>query len=151
MRTSRAARFAAAFAALYAAHQVGDHIVQLDRDAQDKGKPGREGQAACARHVASYTATAAAALAATEAVTRAGIRPGRALAGLLLSAATHYVIDRRKPLRRFAEMSGHADFYQLGMPRPGRDDKPCLGTGAYALDQSAHVGCLFLAALIASR
>ncbi|MEV5819361.1 DUF3307 domain-containing protein [Micromonospora haikouensis] len=148
--TSRAARFAAAFAALYAAHQLGDHHVQRDDDAQTKGKPGSDGRAACARHVATYTLTCAAALAATNRVTGAGMRPGRVLAGLVFSAATHYVIDRREPLRRFAEATGHAGFYRLGMPRPGRDDNPTLGTGAYALDQSAHVGCLFVAALIAS-
>jgi hypothetical protein len=149
--TSRAARFAAAFASLYAAHQVADHHVQSDRDAQAKGKPGREGQAACARHVASYTATAAAALAFTEKATGAGMRPGRVAAALAVSAVSHYVIDRREPLRRFAEATGHGGFYRLGQPRPGKDDKPCLGTGAYALDQAAHVGFLWLAALIGGK
>lgn len=149
--SARVARFAGAFAALYAAHQVADHHVQRDRDARDKGKPGREGQAACTRHVASYTATAAVAMVATSAVTGAGFRPGRVLAALALSAATHYVIDRREPLRKFAAATGHAGFYQLGAPRPGHDDNPSLGTGAYALDQSAHVGCLFVAALIAAK
>jgi hypothetical protein len=136
------------FAALYAAHQVADHHVQRDHDARDKGLPGLKGHAACGRHVASYTATAALALAATAAVT--GRRPslGRVAAGLALSAVSHYVIDRRAPLKRFAELTGHAGFYTLGAPRPGHDDNPSLGTGAYALDQSAHVGFLFAAALI---
>jgi hypothetical protein len=145
---STAARFGAVFAALYAAHQVADHHVQRDSQAQAKGRPGREGRAACARHVASYTATAALALAATSAVTRTRMPLGRTIAGLALSAVTHYVIDRREPLRRFAEATGHGDFYRLGAPRPGRDDNPCLGTGAYALDQSLHVGFLFAAALV---
>ncbi|MFI5931267.1 DUF3307 domain-containing protein [Actinoplanes sp. NPDC051494] len=136
------------FAALYAAHQVADHHVQTDCQARDKGKPGRDGQLACLRHVASYTATAVVALAATAAVTGARPQLGRVAAGLALSAVTHYVIDRRKPLRRFAELTGHAGFYQLGAPRPEHDDNPSLGTGAYALDQSAHVGFLFAAALI---
>lgn len=149
--SARAARFAAAFAALYAAHQVADHHVQRDVEARDKGKPGREGQLACARHVASYTATAAVAMAATCKVTGAGFKPGRVAAALALSAVSHYVIDRREPLRRFAEATGHAGFYQLGAPRPGRDDNPSLGTGAYALDQSAHTGFLFVAALIAAK
>lgn len=96
------------FAALYAAHQVGDHHVQRDCDAQAKGLPGRAGQLACLRHVTSYTATAAVALAATHAAT--GVRPrlGRTLAGLALSAVSHYVIDRREPLRRFAAATGQA-------------------------------------------
>ena len=150
MNIAKAARFAAIFGTLYAAHQVADHHVQRDVDAQVKGWPGPEGRKACARHVASYTATAAVTLAATNRITQAGIRPGRALAALAFSALTHYVIDRREPLRRFAESTGHGDFYRLGQPRPGRDDNPTLGTGAYALDQSAHVGCLLVAAWIAS-
>jgi hypothetical protein len=136
------------FAALYAAHQVGDHHVQRDSDAQAKGLPGREGHAACLRHVATYTATAVVALAAAAAATGTRPRLGRVAAGLALSAVSHYVIDRRTPLKRFAEATGVAGFYRLGMPRPGRDDNPSLGTGAYALDQSAHVAFLFAAALI---
>lgn len=150
MTTSRAARFGAAFAALYAAHQVADHHVQRDCDAQMKSNTGVEGHMACARHVASYTATAAVALAATEAVTRGGLRPWMVAAALTVSAVSHYVIDRREPLRRFAEATGHGGFYRLGAPRDGKDDNPSLGTGAYALDQSAHVGFLFLSALIAA-
>lgn len=150
MGVAKAARFAAVFATLYAAHAVADHHVQRDADAQTKGLPGPDGRAACARHVASYTATSAAALAVTNRVTGAGIRPGRALAALAFSAVTHYVIDRREPLRRFAEATGHGGFYRLGQPRPGRDDNPSLGTGAYALDQSAHVGALLVAAWIAA-
>lgn len=136
------------FAALLAGHYIGDFHVQRDTDAQAKGLPGKVGQAACARHVASYTATAAVALAGMLLATRSKLNPWRVGLGLALSAASHYVIDRREPLRRFAEATGHAGFYRLGMPREGRDDNPSLGTGAYALDQSAHVGFLFLAALI---
>jgi hypothetical protein len=136
------------FAALFAAHQVADHHVQRDRDAQAKGLPGVEGHLACARHVASYTATAVAALGAAHLA--AGTRPrlGRTALGLAVSAVSHYVIDRRAPLKRFAELTGNGKLYALGAPRPGRDDNPTLGTGAYALDQSAHVGFLFVAALI---
>lgn len=147
---SRAARFGAVFATLYAAHQVGDHWVQQDREACTKAADGREGQLACARHVATYTATAAAALAATNRVTGAGINPGRALIALGLSAVTHYAIDRGPLLRAAAERTGNGRLYVLGAPRPGRDDNPTLGTGRYALDQSAHVAFLFAAALIAS-
>lgn len=136
------------FAALFAAHSVADHHVQRDGDAQAKGLPGRAGQLACARHVASYTATAAVALAAVRCATGTLLPLGRTVVGLALSAVSHYVIDRRGPLKRFAELTGHGGFYQLGMPRPGRDDNPSLGTGAYALDQSAHHAFLFLAALI---
>lgn len=134
-------------ATLLVAHSVADHHVQRDRDAQAKGGPGVKGHAACARHVASYTATAALALAVTSRVSRTRLPVGRTVAGLAVSAVSHYVIDRRGPLKRFAELTGHGGFYQLGAPRPGRDDNPSLGTGAYALDQSAHQFFLFAAAL----
>ncbi|MET0423617.1 MAG: DUF3307 domain-containing protein [Actinoplanes sp.] len=136
------------YATLITAHAVGDHIVQSDRDACEKALPGRTGQLACVRHVVSYTATAALALAATAAVTGTRARTGRVLAGLAVSAISHYVIDRRVLLKRFAEATGKARFFQLGAPRPGHDDNPTLGTGAYALDQSAHHFFLFAAALI---
>lgn len=135
-------------ATLLVAHSVADHWVQNDGDAQLKGKRGNVGRRACARHVASYTATAALALAAVHRATGGRLPLGRTVAGLALSAVSHYVIDRRAPLRLAAEWTGSGDFYQLGMPRAGRDDNPSLGTGAYALDQSAHQFFLFAAALI---
>src|SRR5690242_21078110 len=46
-----------AFAALYAAHQVGDHWVQTQDQADRKGRPGAEGRITCAAHVMTYTAT----------------------------------------------------------------------------------------------
>lgn len=137
------------FAALFVSHSVGDHHVQRDRDAQLKGLPGCEGRLACARHVASYIGTQAVALAAAYLATGARPRWGRLAAGLAVSAVSHYVIDRRTPLKRFAEATGHAGFYALGAPRGGHyDDNPTLGTGAYALDQSAHHFFLLVAALI---
>jgi hypothetical protein len=143
-----AARFAAAYAALHGSHVVADHIVQSDGEACDKALPGLKGHAACGRHVASYTATQLLTLMAVNRVTGARLRPSRIAAGLALSAVSHYVIDRRVLLRKFADATGNARFYRLGAPRPGKDDNPTLGTGAYALDQAAHTGFLFLAALI---
>jgi hypothetical protein len=140
--------FAAVFAALYAAHQVADHWVQTDHQANHKGLPGWPGRWNCAKHVATYTLTGVVALAALAAVT--GWRPALLplTAGLAVNAVSHYIADRRTPLRRIAEWTGHGGFYTLGTPRPGRDDNPSLGTGAYALDQSWHVGWLFITALI---
>jgi hypothetical protein len=145
---SAAARLGAAYAALHASHVFADHCVQSDRDAQLKALPGIEGHAACARHVGSYVLTQAVALAAVNAATGARLRPGRVLAGLALSAVSHYVIDRRTLLKWAAEHTGKGRFYNLGVPRPGHDDNPSLGTGAYALDQSAHTAFLFMAALL---
>jgi hypothetical protein len=141
--------FAAAFIALYVAHQVADHWVQTDHQAATKGQPGWAGRVACAGHVATYTITALISCIAVGAV--CGVRPDWAwhvLAGLAISAITHYIADRRTPLRRLAQWTGHGRFFSLGAPREGKDDNPSLGTGAYALDQSYHYLWLFVAALV---
>jgi hypothetical protein len=131
-----AADFAAAFGALYAAHSVADHWVQTQHQADCKGQPGWPGRLACAAHVATYTLTAAVALALVAAVT--GWRPGLlpVLAGLAVSAVTHYIADRRTPLRWLAD--------RLGKDRDWLE----RGGGMYALDQSWHVGWLGVAALL---
>lgn len=91
---SRATQFSAVYAALTAAHEVADHIVQVDRDAAGKGKEGAEGRAACLRHVGSYTLTQALALAAADRGLGLRLNWRYATAGLLVSAATHYAADR---------------------------------------------------------
>jgi hypothetical protein len=151
------AAFGATFAALYAAHTVGDHWVQTHRQACGKGALGWPGRIWCARHVITLTITKLVALLALTAVTGLDIHPAYMAAGLGLDAASHYWADRaaRHPnslrvatLARLAEALGKGDFYRMGAPRMGRDDQPHLGTGAYALDQSFHVLFLFIAALI---
>lgn len=144
---SAAARFAAVYAVLTAAHEVADHWVQVDTQAVAKGKPGREGAAACARHVASYTATQAVALAATSHTLNLQLNPRKAALALAVSAASHYVADRQgghwqdeqpRGIVRLAAATGHAGWLQR--------DK---GAG-YLLDQSWHKGWITLAALIAA-
>lgn len=142
---------AAVFAALYAAHHVGDHWIQTHHQAQRKAAPGWPGRIACAKHVITYTLTCVAALALLVAAT--SWRPGTVelAVGLSVSAVSHYIADRRTPLFRLAcavdRWTGKAGFWNLGAPRADRDDNPSLGTGAYALDQSWHIGWLFLSAL----
>jgi hypothetical protein len=143
-----AATFAAVFAALYVAHEVGDHWIQTHRQAMAKGQPGWAGRRACAAHVATLTLTKAAAVALAGVVLDLHLAVAAVAAGLALDAATHYWADRRTTLAGLARVLGKADFYQLGAPRPGHDDGPHLGTGAYALDQSWHIGWLFIAALL---
>lgn len=141
--------YAATAATLYAMHQLGDHWIQSDHDAQAKGRPGWDGRRACATHVATLTITKVIGLGLMLAVT--GLRPaGWALVlGLAVDAGSHYWADRRTTLARLAELvPGKAAFWQLGAPRAGHDDNPSLGTGAYALDQSWHIGWLFIAALL---
>lgn len=143
-----AALFGAVFAALYAAHQVGDHWVQTGGQAAGKGAHTAAGRLACTRHVATLTATKAAFLGLAVLVLGLPLSPAAVVAGLAVDAGSHWWADRRHTLAALAARCGKADFYALGQPRPGRDDLPSLGTGAYALDQSWHVGWLFVAALI---
>ena len=143
--TSPAARTAAVYAALTAAHEVGDHWVQIDSQATAKGNPGIEGVRACVAHVATYTATQAAALLAADRLL--GLRIGwkRAAAGLAISAATHYVADRQgghwrdkepRGIVCLAAKTGHAGWLQ-------RDP----GAG-YLMDQSWHKGWIAVAAAV---
>lgn len=143
-----AAVLSVSFAALFAAHQVGDHWIQTHGDALAKGGVGWKARAACARHVATLTATKLAALLAAFAVTGLPMRPLWWAAGLGMDAVSHYWADRRTTLRWLAGVAGKGEFFNLGAPRPGRDDNPSLGTGAYALDQSWHVLWLFVTALM---
>ena len=131
--------FAAVFATLYAAHQVADHWVQTQHQADTKGQPGRVGRVACAAHVASYTLTAVVALGVLCLYTGLELSPWSTMVGLTVSAVTHYIADRREPLRRIADATGSGPFYRVNSGGIN---------GAYLLDQSWHVGFLFLSALI---
>lgn len=142
------ATFAAVFAALYAAHQVADHWVQTDHQAAHKGQGGWVGRWNCAKHVATYGATQLLALGVLALALDLRLSPLWLAAGMAVNLGTHYIADRRTPLRRIAEKLGSDGFYRLGAPRPGHDDNPSLGTGAYALDQSWHIGWLFVAAVV---
>lgn len=147
-----AVTFAAVFAALFAAHSVGDHWVQTHHQACAKGAPTTAGRIACARHVATLTAVKTAALTALALSTGLALSPWAAALGLAVDALSHYWADRsayhadRKhsvTLERLGQMFRKGGFYQLG----DRLIAP-TGTGAYALDQSWHVGWLFITALI---
>ncbi|MFD8155325.1 MULTISPECIES: transcriptional regulator [Streptomyces] len=141
MTANRAAAYPAVYALLRVAADVADHWVQSDHQAQHKAKPGAEGHKALAGHVASYTATQAAALLIGNRVLGLGLRPRSMAAALALSGATHYLIDRRWPVRKTAEATGKGSFYELGGP---------LG-GAYLLDQATHHLFEGLAAYVAVR
>ncbi|MFD7922469.1 hypothetical protein ACFV3R_24995 [Streptomyces sp. NPDC059740] len=151
MPTSRAARYAATYAILTAAHEVADHLVQVDRDATTKGHPGSEGRAACLRHVASYTLTQALALTAANRGLRLGLNTRWALAGLALSAATHYAADRsggrwaenpkQQPTTRLVR-AAHA----IGKGEWLTHD-PQAG---YRIDQAWHKGWIAIAAGVAA-
>jgi hypothetical protein len=131
--------FAAVFVVLFVAHQVADHWVQTEHQAATKGAVGWAGRWSCLKHVGTYTATCAAGLGLLGWAAGPGLYGAPSLlGGLGVSAVTHYIADRRAPLGVIAGWAGHAGFWALGRPRAGQDDNPCLGTGAYALDQSWH-------------
>jgi hypothetical protein len=143
-----AVTFAAALPALLVAHNVADHWVQSSHQATHKGLPGPTGRIACAAHVGGYTAVTALVTATVWWLLRLPITPAGFVLGQLVSAVTHYWADRRTTLARLARVLGKGEFYTLGTPRPGHDDNPTLGTGAYALDQSWHWAWLLVAALL---
>ncbi|MEU6925526.1 hypothetical protein [Streptomyces sp. NPDC046631] len=145
--TTTAVRAIGAYAALNASHDVGDFWGQRDTEALAKGGPGWEGRAACARHVASYTATQALALYAADRTLNLNLDWRRAALALAVSAGTHYIADRSggrwredgpsTALVRFARRTGHTGWLE-------RDP----GAGAL-LDQSWHKGWIAVAAVIA--
>ncbi|MGW8528482.1 MULTISPECIES: DUF3307 domain-containing protein [Nocardiopsidaceae] len=140
--------FAAVFAAFFAAHQVGDHWMQTSCQAAAKGGAGWAARGACFRHVASLIITKLVFAAPVVLLLGLSVHPLTATAGLAVIALSHYWADRRTTLARLADRLGLGGFYRLGSPRPGHDDNPTLGTGAYALDQSWHIAFLFVGALI---
>jgi len=142
------ATLAATFVVLYAAHSVGDHWVQTCHQAGAKGGDGTHARWACAGHVASLTVVKALVLLALVLLTTVTLSPVALVVGLSVDAVSHYWADRRTTLAALAARLRLTPFYQLGTPRPGHDDAPHLGTGAYALDQAWHVGWLLVTAFI---
>ncbi len=138
--------FAVVLPALLVAHSVADHWVQTDHQASTKGQLGWPGRRACMAHVASYTLVTALATGVVWSAFALAITPAGFVIGQVISVTTHYLADRRAPLAALADRVGLARFWALGVPRPGRDDNPSLGTGIYALDQSWHHAWLLAAA-----
>lgn len=129
------ARFAALFAALYVAHMIADYWIQTDWQARTKALPGTIGRIACALHVATYTATLLAIVVVVTYRTDVDLSFWRVAVALSLSAVTHYIADRRTPLRRLAVACR-------------RNGARLDGGGLALLDQAWHVGWLGIAALI---
>lgn len=143
--------FPAVFAALYAAHEVGDHWLQTHGQACGKGASGWSGRMLCARHVATLTALKAAAVTVVAVVLALPVNPYAAGAALAVDAVSHYWADRRSTLLALADWLGRTVLPGKGeFARLGDGAAAPTGTGAYALDQSWHVGWLFAAALLAS-
>jgi hypothetical protein len=142
--------FTAAGFALDRAHYVGDHWLQTDDQATSKHKAGWEGRWACALHVASYTAAGAVALVSLY-ILGLPTHPAQLVAGLGVSAVTHYFADRRVPLRRLAALLGRSKYISsvTVVRTPGGKPDDCgPGTGLFHLDQSWHYVWIGVAAFV---
>mgnify|MGYP000943650341 CR=1 FL=1 len=154
----------AVYAALMAAHDLADHVIQTDHQAAGKADSWR----AMAGHVGSYQAAQAVALAALRPL---GVRPAwwRLALASAWSAGTHALLDRRWPVRRVLELTGSRGFARGEMTLPEAlvlSERPLAGQagavqgwvqehhapaplhGPYLADQALHHACLFVAARI---
>ncbi len=113
--------------------------MQTSHQAAHKGSPGWVGRWACVKHVATYTATLAVAVAAVAWWLGLDLGPGWVVAGLVVSAVTHYWADRRTTLARLADRLGLGGFYKAGTG---------LASGAAHLGQAWHWVWLGVAALV---
>lgn len=149
------ARFGALLAALWAAHDLADHIVQTDHQAATKATSWR----GMGGHITTYHLTQLAALAALRSL--AGIRPSwaRTLAGVALSAGTHTLLDRRWPVVRILELTGSPGFARPVIPGQQAEvdaevvvaevkAQPLPLHGPYLADQALHHACLAVVATI---
>lgn len=136
----QAAQFSAVFIALFVGHHLGDHVAQTDWQATRKHGAGWPAARAMIGHLINYHLCIAAALLSLV-VIDVPLRPAGLAVTLTWSVVTHGFLDRRWPVRwvlrrgrspRFAETAGG------GM------------NGIYLADQSLHLGCLFIGALLAS-
>jgi hypothetical protein len=130
--------FAAVSVTLHAAHQLGDHIIQTDTNANGKAAPGRDGWSHVLAHVATYHVTALVMLVVTWLMTGLPITVLGVTAGLGFSAVTHAFLDRRWPVRWVLDHTGSAAFADRMSPI----------CGMYLADQALHYGCLWAAALL---
>lgn len=159
-----------------AAHHIADRWVQRDCEARGKGIHGHHlvhratgestsptngtdsssaitasayGRRRCAQHVGSYTGTELAATLLTAAAFRVPLSTRGVLVGQAISTGTHYVIDRRRPLRLLA---GSPVLAARRLPVRSRlrrfvvslSGLPYYRINAEALDQSAHLAFVTL-------
>lgn len=138
MQLGTAVTFAAVLPGLLVAHAVGDRWMQTNHQAITKGHTGHAGRIACAAHVVTYTAVTALVTATLWIALSLPVSLTGFVAGQVVSAVTHYWIDRRTTLAAFvARFAPWKRNYYDNVPG-----------GAEHLDQSAHLLWLFVAALI---
>lgn len=139
---SRSVTFVVSLLALLVAHQVGDHVVQTDRQAARKADRAGYGRPAAVRamagHLMGYHATAFVLLIGVASALRLPLGARGVAAGLAFSAATHALLDLRWPVRGLLRA--------LGAPRFAEATTPVCGL--YAADQALHRLALLGSALL---
>jgi len=111
------------FLILLTSHLLGDWVAQSDWQATNKTRS----WAALAAHVAGYHLVMGLLL--LVPVVRDGWPAGKALAVLVVSAATHALIDRRWPVRAMLRVAGSPGFATIEW-------------GVIAVDQALHLSIL---------
>jgi hypothetical protein len=134
----RSVVFVVALLALLVAHQVGDHVVQTDRQATRKSAAGATAWRAMAGHLLGYHGAAAVILIGTFAVLELPLTVLGVVAGLGFSAVTHGFLDRRWPVRKILRATRSKNFAESTVP-------VC---GMYAADQALHQFALLVSALL---
>jgi hypothetical protein len=141
---SRSVIFAVSLAALLVAHQVGDHVIQTDRQAADKADPRRVGWPTAARamagHLVGYHVCSLTILLGTAVVPRLRLPVGGVVLAVGFSAVTHALLDLRWPVRALLRATGAPRFAEATTP----------AVGLYCADQALHrVALLISAGLLA--
>ncbi|MEU7092961.1 hypothetical protein [Kitasatospora aureofaciens] len=143
----------AVWAVLSVAHNLADHVLgQTDHQAAHKGAPTpaevadganpRRGWAACLAHVGLYHAVLAGIYLLARLAVPLPSSPLGLTLGLLWSAATHAVLDRRWIVRLILERTGSPFFATL---QAGGI------SGPYLADQALHAGALLGSTLLIVR
>ncbi|HEX6873130.1 MAG TPA: DUF3307 domain-containing protein [Micromonosporaceae bacterium] len=135
---SRALVFAVSLLCLLIAHQLGDHVLQTDRQAARKATGSRRAVPAMLGHLASYHAAATVVLVGVASTLRLSLTVLGVVAGLAFSAGTHALLDLRWPVRMVLRATGASGFADAVSP-------VC---GMYAADQALHQLCLLVSALL---
>lgn len=131
--------FAAGLATAFAAHQVADHgLGQSDKQAANKGKPGKEGWKAVLGHVFDYHLVMLFMLLTAILVLNLPVTGTGFILFMTFSAVTHAFLDRRWPVKWFLEHTGSPEFAKMTTPL----------CGMYLADQGLHYFCLWVSALL---
>ncbi|SNQ48679.1 conserved membrane hypothetical protein [Frankia canadensis] len=138
---TRAVTFAVLIVTVLVAHRLADHVLgQTDAQARLKTEPGWLGWAALARHLAAYHAVVIVMATSTLAALHLTLSPVGVAVGLLVSAGSHALWDRRRAGRWLLVRTGGGEFAELA--EHGLN-------GMYLADQSLHGASLWLAVLLA--